>query len=252
MKPKEFRKYVLLKGSIPFPLTNETGIAYDSIYDEKSLLLYDQNTNFIAFTKFDSNTNEIIVNNETTVFRIEAVKDKQTFLNYINSLNAYCIEHNCDYKTALNKEAIPESNKDDVVCVQSPTDPNQQIIYCKTNKSIRFLEVYEGSSITDIEFKCEEKPNSPINENNFAEFAKESFKFCKENECFFADYANEIAPDILESICSTNETVNENSKAELSNADRIKQGFRRYKEQKELEKLTGATGEFGNHGQEKQ
>lgn len=150
-------------------------------------LAYDFTCNAVTFTKVDSIEQKLIFDDTTTGIMADEVKTVKTFLNFVSSLNKYCKIYNCDYKTALNeKSIIPHT-------VNSQYNNNQRIVYDKANKRIIFL------AISKTYFLQLDKIFSDFidKEDNFDEFVKESFEFCKKNECSFENYAANIAGDML-------------------------------------------------------
>ena len=129
-----------------------------------------------------------IVDDVLRIIKADEVKDEKTFIDFIGSIDKYCEEHNCDYNACINNNFVCDS------VMKSSTNPDQEIKYDKVNKRI----IFSGSCKLYILTPSETLKNFIDEKNNFAEFAKESFEFCKENGCSFEDYADNIAIDMLE------------------------------------------------------
>lgn len=203
---------VCLKNNVGFITTNkEYATSYDLIYNEKIgndlskpgfILWYACKDNITILTKINRNTREIIFDNETRIVKTDAIKDQQTFLEFANFLNSYCIKHKCDYSTAIFDCVISNTEKD--ISATFLTNPDKEIIYDKAKQQIKFLENHGSKTIIHATLNSS-MHKGLINEDNFADFAQESFDFCTKNECSFADYANKIALNIIQLKSKINE-----------------------------------------------
>ena len=172
-------------------VSHDAIIVRDPRYNDLSkpgfALAYNFTNNTIICTKIDNKWHPI-VGDTTREIANDEVKDVKTFLDFVSYINKYCEEYNCDYETALDNESTP------AICVKSPYDPGQVIIYDKQERYILFIE-----NETMIRFlKNKTIDDFLSNETDITTFAKESFEFCEENKCSFADYAKEIALNILQ------------------------------------------------------
>ena len=153
------------------------------------VLVYGFKKNAIILDEID-NTWEPIGANTPKKIKINTVNDLKTFLQFIGSLNKYCEKHHCDYNTYCNAYINRMKNS---ISREFTINPNQKIIYDKTNKKIIFFENGESSTLP-----LDETLSDFIDEeDNFTKFAKESFEFCKKNECSLEYYAKEIAFEML-------------------------------------------------------
>ena len=170
-------------------------------------LAYNIANNAIICTKIDNEWHPII--DDALEIKNNEVKDIETFIDFIGSINEYCIEHNCDYNTYINNKIAVNSHKEDNISIKCSRNRNQEIVYNQIDNFIRFLEVDDESKpIIDSRFKLDDTCSNFINENNFAEFAKESFEFCEENKCSFRNYAKKTVFNIIQLKSFINEFCN--------------------------------------------
>ena len=169
---------------------------------------WDDSAKEVFFYKFKNGSSGPVLNfKETKSFKINGVKDKKTFFEFIaRGVNLYCKQHKCCYdavpyerfvrvdetkkeikneaknetQNEAKKEIKKETNskidtsKNDNITVKSPYDFNYKMVYYREKKS---FALFEKDSKGTFEVLGAWNSSS-INENNFTEFAKKIFEDC--------------------------------------------------------------------------